>query len=467
MSLSIPNTSKNDWWTAEDTPVRNDSRITFLVDGRYALLEMCLAMFCAKEYIYLANWGMSIDFHMVRGDDKRAGGDGSKAQNILINKLHHLGLSDEDIKFWIHKDLTVKNVLGYLVKKGIIIKVLLWGSFEIPFLTSYQPSKIQKSLGQVKVHCIIDKSARGIRHHQVESLHQKIAVIDGFVSFVGGVDPMIQKDDYDRWDTPSHPFFSSNRGKENGKPLHSWHDAHALLEGPISEDVESNFRQRWNDVIKSEQFDKKYFLHKKFVATPLVSGGLIQVTRTIPKYTYHFKHDSIQGIAQIYSKAFENAKKYIYLENQYIWLHEFIGIDIPFLGKFSQEMLMNIGKIADRLNEGVHVAIILPDDPNLGRIYTDAAIVCLQNKAKQAVVENRLHIFTLASSYTFKKEVQYRPIYVHSKIGIIDDLWATVGSANLNNRGMRDDTEMNVSTLDPKKAEGFRFLLWAEQLHLL
>jgi len=56
---------------------------------------------------------------------------------------------------------------------------------------------------------------------------------------------------------------------------------------------------------------------------------------------------------------------------------------------------------------------------------------------------------------------------VHAKVTIIDDLWSTVGSANLNNRGMRDDTEMNVATLDAELARGLRMLLWAEHLELI
>jgi len=33
----------------------------------------------------------------------------------------------------------------------------------------------------------------------------------------------------------------------------------------------------------------------------------------------------------------------------------------------------------------------------------------------------------------------YRPTYVHAKVGIVDDEWLTVGSANLNNRGLITD----------------------------
>ena len=56
---------------------------------------------------------------------------------------------------------------------------------------------------------------------------------------------------------------------------------------------------------------------------------------------------------------------------------------------------------------------------------------------------------------------------MHAKVAIVDDLWSTAGSANLNNRGMRDDTEMNVAVLNAELARGLRLLLWAEHLGLL
>ena len=44
------------------------------------------------------------------------------------------------------------------------------------------------------------------------------------------------------------------------------------------------------------------------------------------------------------------------------------------------------------------------------------------------------------------------PIYVHAKIGIVDDGWLTIGSANLNEHSLFNDTEMNVVTHDPELA---------------
>ena len=57
-------------------------------------------------------------------------------------------------------------------------------------------------------------------------------------------------------------------------------------------------------------------------------------------------------------------------------------------------------------------------------------------------------------------------MYVHSKIGIVDDRWLTIGSANLNAHSLFHDTEMNVVTLDPEIARAMRLRLWSEHLEL-
>ena len=39
-------------------------------------------------------------------------------------------------------------------------------------------------------------------------------------------------------------------------------------------------------------------------------------------------------------------------------------------------------------------------------------------------------------------------VYVHAKIGIVDDRWLTLGSANLNEHSLFNDTEVNVVVND-------------------
>ena len=56
-------------------------------------------------------------------------------------------------------------------------------------------------------------------------------------------------------------------------------------------------------------------------------------------------------------------------------------------------------------------------------------------------------------------------MYVHAKIGIVDDSWLTVGSANLNEHSFFNDTEVNVVTDDSILARSVREQLWSEHLN--
>ncbi len=249
---------------------------------------------------------------------------------------------------------------------------------------------------------------------------------------------------------------------------HPWHDAHAVIEGPAVGDVELNFRQRWNDVVQRHEWNKQLLVPEHPLPPSFKSKSQVQVARTIPGHTYSFAPKAgIQGIAQLYAHALGNAQQFIYLENQYFWTHSMYGIDLSFLGADSPDMERNIYELVAALRRGVTVVIVLPDHPNMGRAFTDAGLNRLRQAAPEAVEQGRIQVFCLATSITVDGAEHYRPIYVHAKVAIIDDLWSTVGSANLNNRGMRDDTEMNVATLDAELAVGLRMMLLAEHVGLM
>ena len=454
-----------DWWAEGDTPVHNDSRVTFFVDGRMVMLSMCLHYLKARHYIYLANWGMTPEIELVRGSDHQAGPDGSPEQEKLLAELRSYGLQEPEIAFWRTQPLSLKNVLAYAVGKGVEVKVLIWDNPEL--VDNNKPKEAQDILTQAGITCLLDDSAFAVQHPS-ESLHQKISLVDGTHAFVGGVDPLIeQKGEFDRWDTQKHLFSSPLRRTHEGTSPHPWHDAHTLIEGPAAGDVELNFRQRWNDVVHRKQLDAELVVPEHALASPVETSSVVQIARTIPRETYSFPPaDGIRGIAQLYAKAFGNAQHFIYLENQYFWLHAFTGLDIAFLGIDNPEMETNARNIGEALRRGATVAIVLPDHPNAGRAFTDAGLARLKQEAPEAAAEGRLQAFCLATSGMEQGSMHYRPIYVHAKVAVIDDVWATVGSGNLNNRGMRNDAEMNAAVLNPPLVRGLRLMLWAEHLAL-
>jgi phosphatidylserine/phosphatidylglycerophosphate/cardiolipin synthase-like enzyme len=460
------------WWAGGDTPVHTDSEVAYLVDAHSTLLTMCRYFLMARDYVYIASWGMTPLMRLVRGTDRRAGPDGSPEQDALVSELRDEGLEDAEIAFWCSQELTVQAVLGYLVRKGIEVKVLLWASSE--HFSQNDPVGAQKELRQVGVTCLLDDSAHGPRHHPIESLHQKTAIVDGTAAFVGGIDMLIERSgDFDRWDTHAHHYSSLLRSNAQDLTPHNWHDAHALIKGPAAGDVEQNFRQRWNDLVQHHKWDSQLLVPDHLLAPPLQGQGPVQVTRTVPTRTYQFApEDGIHGIAEQYANALSNAERFVYLENQYLWTYAYyspLGMErkLGLKSGDSPDMERNVHELAAALQRGATVAMLLPDHPNVGRSFTDAGLARLREEAPQASAEGRIQTFSLASCSEKDGHEEYRPIYVHAKVAIVDDLWSTVGSANLNNRGMRDDTEMNVATLNAELARGLRVLLWAEHLGLI
>lgn len=461
---SETNYSPDQWWAEGDAPVRTKSRVTYLIDGRAALLTMCRHFVKAQHYIYLANWGMTPAMELVRGTD-HLGKPGT--QNTLVEELRAEGFSEADIAFWMGtQSLSVENVLAYAVQKGVEVKVLLWKCSNL--FSHYEPEAAYQQLTQRGITCILDDSAQGILHHPIESLHQKNSIVDGTHAFAGGVDPLIEKaGDYDRWDTPEHPFTTPLRRNQQGAIPHPWHDAHALIEGPAAADVETNFRQRWNDVVELHRLNQSLLVPEHSLPPEVDSASILQVVRTIPQHTYRFPPPIIRGIAQVYQKATRNIQRFIYLENQYFWLHAFYGIDIPFAGTDSPEMEQNIRNLSTALRHGAAMALILPDHPNVGRAFTDAGLAQLRAEAPEAVEEGRLEPFCLGTFTREQGREHYRPIYVHAKVVVVDDRWCTIGSGNLNNRGMADDTELNIAVLDADLAQALRISLQAEHLGLV
>src|SRR5258708_39276062 len=61
-----------------------------------------------------------------------------------------------------------------------------------------------------------------------------------------------------------------------------------------------------------------------------------------------------------------------------------------------------------------------------------------------------------------------RGITVHSKLAIIDDIWAAVGSANAMNHSFAVDSEMQIAIYDDASSlpRSLRTTLWAEHLNI-
>ena len=449
-------------------PLRDGCRVQPLVDGREAMHAMCIAFLRAQRFILLAGWDIQANLLMVRGEDARAGADGSPEQKRLIAQLRAVGLDDDAVALWTSGQLRVVEVLGFAAQRGVRVGVLLWDAYHTGSHLTNDPEKERASLTAVGVDCLLDDSSRGITHI-TQALHQKCAVVDGRVAFLGGVDLTAQyTGDYDRWDTHHHPALSPERLGDWSAPAHPWHDVHTFIEGRAVGDVQRNITQRWEEVSARHHGPEwpSQLAMDSHAAPAAASGGVLaQVTRTIPAHTYRFAPQGIATIRQMYLGALANARRFVYIENQYLWPDVYLGLDSLRWGERSPEAMEVFEAMRAALDRGVALAFVLPDHPNCGRRFTDGGIAWLRQQSPRAAREGRLLVFTLGADERYAGgRIAYRPVYVHAKVAIVDDVWWSAGSANLNSRGLHSDAEMNISVLDSATAHDLRLRLWQEHL---
>jgi phosphatidylserine/phosphatidylglycerophosphate/cardiolipin synthase-like enzyme len=310
------------------------------------------------------------------------------------------------------------------------VRVLLWSGSLV-----FQPRSVVARRGlkhmreaNPRLNGRVDKHVRFSHCH-----HQKTIVVDGTIAFVGGLD--MTDFDIDRWDTSDHPV-------RDGL---NWHDLCLRLEGDAASDVGRNFVQRWNAVT-----GENISLPAAEIRDQTAHCAPVQIVRTIPAKLYPFAPDGEFGIAWTYQQAIRNARRFIYLENQYLWSPAVVN-----------ELIDALKRVED---PEFRIVLVLPARPNIGKRDTDLHVRALREADGG---RGRVHVFSLYTAAPDEKRAWvYKPIYVHAKVGIVDDRWCTVGSANLNERGLEGDSELNAQVIDDELAREARLRLWAEHLRL-
>ncbi|MEP6561053.1 MAG: phospholipase D family protein [Nakamurella sp.] len=355
--------------------------------------------------------------------------DGDEALGAIVDALaaarSHIHIAGWHLtpSFQLRRDGRTPPLVDLLtaLAERVDVRVLLWAG---PPLPVFQPTRkmmrtVRDQLMQgSRVQCVLDARERTLHCH-----HEKIIVIDDEVAFVGGID--LSDLAGDRWDQPAHPPRSST----------GWHDVATRLRGPIVTDVAQHFRARWQETAGQELPPP--------AQQPAAGNVRIQLLRTVPENTYRFAPRGEFTILDGYLRALRSAQHLIYLENQFLWSTEIVDI------------------LTDKLQSpptpGFRVVLVLPARPNNGADTTRGQLGCLLDADNNA---GRV----LAATVTAHAGTTTGPLYVHAKVGIIDDKWLTIGSANLNEHSLFNDTEVNILTLDAELARNTRLRLWAEHL---
>lgn len=269
--------------------------------------------------------------------------------------------------------------------------------------------------------------------------HEKVVVIDGKLAFVGGIDLTAG-----RWDTPDHdPADPLRRPPDGGTAPPLFHDVTMAISGPAAASIGELALRRWQRAT-----DQRPSLGPAPADAPWPDGlaadmtdRAVAIARIRPAYG---GEPAVHEIRQLYLAAIAAAERLIYIENQYL--------TVPAVAR----------ALARKLERcpGLEVVVIAPQK--------------CEGPLETAVMdEGRKRFLATLEAATGERLVVLVPISrgiaikVHAKLLIVDDRFITLGSANLANRSMGVDSEINLA-IEHEATEpvirGWRQSLLAEHL---
>jgi phosphatidylserine/phosphatidylglycerophosphate/cardiolipin synthase-like enzyme len=498
--------------TSEDitalTPLRRDTLIEPLVDGIAAFKSMEEAIFNAKQSVYLAFWIFNPRTGVQSSAVKRADVNVRKWKDLIRNVAARgvtvrVLLTDFDPLFQdgLHRNnwgayrtlVDEARRLGEAKRDLLQIICSLHLATASVGLGTRLESKLKEHVGSLnkrlkkegeattfnllsnwpglwnlveyekKTRTFLVRNGASLVVHPA-SHHQKLCIVDETTAYCGGLDV-----NTGRIATPAHD-----------REAYFWHDMHVKIQGTAAYDICRQFIARWNGEaalhrqavveMNSSTLPVKMATHAALsdlapkVAELTITGKtLVQIhcTRSENALLSPIPSTTQDDVKQGYEQAIKQARQFIYIENQYVRSRE--------LG----EWLIASAKA----RPAVRIIIVVPVAPEevgatgKGDEITEHGLF-MQNSVftdLRRELEKRIGIFSLIMKVRglgrSKTETFGSPqIYVHSKILIVDDLYANIGSPNANPRSFYVDTELSAAMYDPNEVKELRLRLWAEHL---
>jgi phosphatidylserine/phosphatidylglycerophosphate/cardiolipin synthase-like enzyme len=340
---------------------------------------------------------------------------------------------------------TVAELFTAALKRGVCVRGLVWRSHMDAMSFSKQENRaldaeIEHGGGEV----ILDQRVRRMGSH-----HQKFVVLrhagdpSRDVAFAGGIDLCHgRRDDAEhRGDPQALPM-----AKAYG-PHPPWHDVQLQIRGPAVHVLDTVFRERWEDPNSPDEDHPLAWLHDRLHHTRLHADPLppqlpappecgphyVQNLRTYPavRPPYEFAPEGERSVARGYSKAIRRARRLVYLEDQYMWSSE--------VARLFAEALAE--------HPDLHLVVVVPRVPDQDGAFAQLPQYVGRWQAIEMcrrAGEGRVHVFDVENH-------EGTPVYVHAKVCVVDDTWASVGSDNFNRRSWTHDSELSSVVLDTRR----------------
>lgn len=287
----------------------------------------------------------------------------------------------------------------------------------------------------------------------------------------------------------------ATKGYVHGRP---YQDYACRIVGPALKRLHHNFVSDWNIFAPDHKVAELTDIPASIPRAPKNPAHGVQIVRTHPR-------EKDKTIKELYWQASSFARNYIYIENQYFFYPAFARHLKDTRKTFCDSWAAKSGKPVSQMPM-LHLFIVIPhpeddgmiprtydmltelgasdgmaaqrkyvDDGNIDQNYTDAKTITntvetpdgpitsqhkvLDRQSAQQLADTygiKVSVARLRASGSHGNGMAYREIYIHSKLMIIDDVFLTVGSANLNQRSMSSDSEINVGVTGLEYAGALR-----------
>jgi phosphatidylserine/phosphatidylglycerophosphate/cardiolipin synthase-like enzyme len=309
------------------------------------------------------------------------------------------------------------------------------------------------------------------------SMHAKVLVADGERSFIIG-SPFTQS----YWDTSEHDINEPRRLDKNEGP---YHDVSIYFEGPVINHIEEFFIELWNYLSDLDFHGENKINENKSLKNETIK---IDTSQNLPDFNppLRFENESLQivrsitpqtlsengekGVLEAYRKAITNAEDFIYLENQY----------------FTNKYIIGALKRAIEFNPDLQIIMLINEVPDVPtyRSWQHYGFKLMGLDLEKLIIDHpQIGVFAKWSGKFQNGKNKLRNCYIHSKVAIVDDVWATIGTSNLdgsslsiaeefgsseisqNHRNMEINALMfDLASLPSGNIEKFRKTLWSEHL---
>ena len=341
----------------------------------------------------------------------------------------------------------VGAVLSQAAQRKVLVFGMLWRSQPKLLKQSEETNaEFVRELDDAGGQVLLDgRTRRAGSHHQKLVIIRHPAVPARDIAFVGGIDlGFSRNDDSEHRGDPQVMDFPDSYG---ARP--PWHDIQAAVHGPAVHDLEHTFRERWygSSVLDlpspmRQLYDRAYHIGA-MTSRPLPDPApdnrdprgshAVQVLRTYPARLrrYPFAPHGERSIAHAYRKALGRACRLVYLEDQYLW----------------SRPVARMLAAALRRHPDLYVIAVVPRFPDHdGTVTGMPGLVARYDLMRECAAAggDRFAVYDLENRAG-------TPVYVHAKVVVADDVWAMVGSDNLNRRSWSHDSELSIAVLDAQR----------------